>query len=255
MFDIQKLREKLGNLKTGGSNINWLKVKPGKTKLRILPQADEKKFFFEEAYFHSNLRTKEGGWTKRACPRKNYDEPCPFCDLVDKLRADSYDANEELIKKLYAKRRWFVNCLDVSKNDNIVYIWEFGITVCESLLNIVTDDQFGNIADPKAGRNITLTRTAEKRPTYIVMPDASTTPVVDFDKLSLNDLRKVAVPRVSEDDLKDLLSVKIDLIGKGLDDDDDMPSTNNESKSGPDDGEQDEIMKEIEKRRKAKQAS
>lgn len=223
MFDIQKLKDKLNKVQGEGGKDFW-KPPIGLSVIRILPRKNqtEDDFFFIEGKFH-NVRTSEGTFSKRICPRAHFSKPCPFCEVVDKMRPTaSQFEKEKVLPELYYRNRYFVNLLDIGKGDDVIYIWEFGKRIFEQLLTICTDEDVMDVSNPETGRELRLNRPSKMNPQYSLQPTMKSKPV-EFDKSKLHDLSE-QIRECSYEELEQFLNIKVTRIEHGQFDSDFNPT-------------------------------
>ena len=78
----------------------------------------------------------------------------PIQELITKLRDDGSKESYELAKKLYPKPRYYAPVVVRGEEERGVRIWSFGKTVYQSLLNIMLDEDYGDITDVMEGRDV-----------------------------------------------------------------------------------------------------
>ena len=83
-----------------------------------------------------------------------FGNPDPIQELITQLRDEGTKESYELAKKLYPKARYYAPVVVRGEEDKGVRIWSFGKTVYQSLLNIMLDEDYGDITDPIEGRDI-----------------------------------------------------------------------------------------------------
>lgn len=99
------------------------------------------------------------------CPARNWQQPCPVCEYAKELREDG-DADEELLKKMYPKRRVIYNilCWDSAEEEKKgIQIWEVAHWFMENNLMPLTKPQRGEgtvvFSDPSAeGKSVAFRR-------------------------------------------------------------------------------------------------
>jgi hypothetical protein len=148
-LNMDKMRAKLNNLKSGGRGNFW-KPQEGKQDIRILPTEDGDPF--KVFYFHYNV-----GNEAFLCPHRNFGEDCAVCSFVKSLFNEGDDDSSETAKKMMAKTRYFSPILVRGEEDRGVRIWGYSKTVYENLIETVLDPEYGDITDMEEGRDITLT--------------------------------------------------------------------------------------------------
>mgnify|MGYP003656021417 CR=1 FL=1 len=83
-----------------------------------------------------------------------FENPDPIQELITKLRDEGSKESYELAKKLYPKMRTYAPVIIRGEEDKGVQIWGFGKTVYQTLLGLMLDEDYGDITDPKSGRDI-----------------------------------------------------------------------------------------------------
>lgn len=157
--DINKLKEKLALLQnqTKKEDVIW-KPKSGKTVIRIVPyKYSEDNFPFIELLFHYKI----GG--KTYLSPKSFGERDPLIEFAEKLKASGDKENFALAKKLEPKSRTYAPIVIRGEEEQGTKFWGFGKTVYQDLLNVMVDEDYGDITDTKKGRDIVVTfMTAEE---------------------------------------------------------------------------------------------
>ena len=157
-MDIEAIKKRLNQLQTTNQRSNNLwKPQPGKQVVRIVPFKYNKSTPFIELYFHYDL----GGRTYIS--PISFGRPDPVEEFADKLKSSGNRDDWRLGKKLEAKMRTFAPVLVRGAENDGVKFWGFGKTVYQELLSIITDPDYGDIADAKSGRDIVVEfKTAEE---------------------------------------------------------------------------------------------
>jgi len=151
-IDLEAIRRKLNQLSGGNSRRNtmWRPTEGEEATVRILafPKNDGQPF--KERWFYYNIGQNPGLLTPH-----QFGKPDPIQELINSLRNDSENkGNYELAKKLYPKMRVYAPVIIRGEEDKGVRIWAFGKMVYQSLLNIMLDEDYGDITDPTTGRDI-----------------------------------------------------------------------------------------------------
>ena len=176
-IDFEKIKRKVEQLSNGGARktVFW-SPKPGKDAvIRILPWPDGNDGQpFKERSFYYNI-----GDGKGILAPSQFGKPDPIQTTINKLREEGTPAAMDAAKKLYSKRRYFAPIIVRGEEHEGVKLWSFGKKVCETLLQIMLED-FGDITDPKTGRDVTIKCTqqpgqqfSESRP----FPKGTSTPL------------------------------------------------------------------------------
>lgn len=150
-IDFDAIRKKLGQL-SGTSvkrNVMWRPQEGEEHTIRILAFPNNDGQPFKERWFYYNIGNSPG-----ILAPKQFGKPDPIQDLINKLREDGTKESYELAKKLYPKMRSYAPVIVRGEEDKGVRLWSFGKTVYQSLLNIMLDEDFGDITDPTTGRDV-----------------------------------------------------------------------------------------------------
>ena len=148
---MDRLQNK-SNGKSGGEfKKNFWKPPSGeKSVIRIVPYKHNKDVPFTELYFYFGIGKP------RMMSLSNFDESDPILEFASQLRKSNEPDNVELAKKLYPKMRIFAPVLVRGEEDKGVRFWEFGKMVYTELLGVMMDEDYGDITDIAAGRDITI---------------------------------------------------------------------------------------------------
>ena len=182
-MDIEAIKKRLNQLQTTNQRSNNLwKPQPGKQVVRIVPFKYNKSTPFIELYFHYDL----GGRTYIS--PISFGRPDPVEEFADKLKSSGNRDDWRLGKKLEAKMRTFAPVLVRGAENDGVKFWGFGKTVYQELLSIITDPDYGDIADAKSGRDIvvefkTAEETGKSFPTTFIRVKPNQTPISEDSKL------------------------------------------------------------------------
>jgi len=153
--EIRKRMDRLQNKSNGKSGgefrKNFWKPPSGeKSVVRIVPYKHNKDVPFTELYFYFGIGKP------RMMSLSNFDESDPILEFASQLRKSNEPDNMELAKKLYPKMRIFAPVLVRGEEDKGVRFWEFGKMVYTELLGVMMDEDYGDITDIAAGRDITV---------------------------------------------------------------------------------------------------
>ena len=154
-LDINALKSKLNSFKrVGGGDRDtaiW-KPKEGKTVIRIVPWKDNPENPFIELYFHYL-------GNKTHLSPLSYGNRDPIAEFADALRSDqSRDPKERYAEaRLFMpKLRTYIPVIVRGEEDKGVRFYSFGKTVYQELLSYISDPDYGDITDPKTGRDIVV---------------------------------------------------------------------------------------------------
>lgn len=150
-LDFDALRKKLNDLQGQNrrSNALW-KPDAGKSIIRIVPWAERPENPFIELQFHYL-----GSRTQLSPLSFGRDDP--IFEFAQKLRQTGDRDEWQYSKQFMPKTRTFVPMIDRGDIGAGVRFWGFGKTVYEELLGVINDPEWGDITDPKTGRDVTLT--------------------------------------------------------------------------------------------------
>ena len=151
-IDFDALRKKLGQLSGTNSRRNtmWRPQEGEESVVRLLAfSGNDDGLPFSERWFYYNIGTNPG-----LLAPYQFGNPDPIQELITKLRDEGTKESYELAKKLYPKARYYAPVVVRGEEDKGVRVWAFGKTVYQSLLNIMLDEDYGDITDPIDGRDI-----------------------------------------------------------------------------------------------------
>ena len=150
-IDFDAIRRKLNKLSGQNSrqNVSWRPQEGEEHTVRLLSFPDNDGQPFKERWFYYNIGNNPG-----LLAPYQFGNPDPIQELITKLRDDGSKESYELAKKLYPKMRCYAPVVVRGEEDEGVRIWAFGKTVYQSLLNIMLDEDYGDITDPEDGRDV-----------------------------------------------------------------------------------------------------
>lgn len=150
-IDLDAIRNKLNQLsgQNRRSNVMWRPQEGEESTVRLLSFSDNDGQPFKERYFYYNIGNNPG-----LLAPYQFGNPDPIQELITKLRDDGSKESYELAKKLYPKMRSYAPVVVRGEEDKGVRLWAFGKTVYQSLLNIMLDEDYGDITDPTDGRDV-----------------------------------------------------------------------------------------------------
>ena len=150
-IDLDAIRNKLNQLsgQNRRSNVMWRPQEGEEATVRLLSFSDNDGQPFKERYFYYNIGNNPG-----LLAPYQFGNPDPIQELITKLRDDGSKESYELAKKLYPKMRSYAPVVVRGEEAKGVRLWAFGKTVYQSLLNIMLDEDYGDITDPREGRDV-----------------------------------------------------------------------------------------------------
>ncbi len=150
--DFEAIRRKLNQLSGQGNkrNVMWRPQEGEEVTVRLLSFPDnEDGLPFAERWFYYNIGNNPG-----LLAPYQFGNPDPIQDLINKLRDEGTKESYELAKKLYPKPRYYAPVVVRGEEEKGVRVWSFGKTVYQSLLNIMLDEDYGDITDVMEGRDV-----------------------------------------------------------------------------------------------------
>jgi hypothetical protein len=130
-------------------DLDAIRNKLNQVTVRLLSFPDNDGQPFKERWFYYNIGNNPG-----LLAPYQFGKNDPIQELITKLRDDGSKESYELAKKLYPKMRCYAPVVVRGEEDMGVRIWAFGKTVYQSLLNIMLDEDYGDITDPSSGRDV-----------------------------------------------------------------------------------------------------
>ena len=122
----------------------------GKSQIRLVPYKFNKDNPFIELYFHYNINNKT------YLSPISFGRPDPIVEFAEKLKRTGDTDDWKAGKKMEPKLRTFAPVIVRGKESEGVKFWGFGKTVYQDILGYIADPDYGDITDPKNGRDIVL---------------------------------------------------------------------------------------------------
>lgn len=152
-------------------------------KIRIFPwnpkDAQEEWDPFQDMYFYFGL-------VRYGIPTlSQHGKDDPVQETINTMIEDGTPTNDPVLKKLYPKKRTFGPVIVEGQEDKGVQYWEYGVTVENQLLEILNDDEYGDVMDFSEGRELKVSVTKSKKATYpetTVLPGGTPKPVTKSKK-------------------------------------------------------------------------
>lgn len=171
--DYEEMKKAMLRDSEGGFSRFWRpgSKKEGKFPIRILPpmkKNDEKVFYFShKTHYIDNIPYE---CLNQTVMDKNGElhqpESCPICNFVSKLYNSSERDSDEwkLASNLKARKRFISRIVVRGKEDETIpEFYEYGPRIWEKLFNILTESEFGNIVDPREGRDFIIYKSGTGR--------------------------------------------------------------------------------------------
>jgi hypothetical protein len=155
-IDLDAIRKKLGEL-SGKGNKRDQQWKPEEGKeytIRLLAFSNNDGQPFKDRWYYYNIGNNPG-----ILAPFQFGKPDPIKELRSKLYDDGSDSSRELAKKLAPKMRTFAPVVVRGEEDKGVRIWSFGKMIYQDILNLMLDEDYGDVTDPLEGRDIRVTVT------------------------------------------------------------------------------------------------
>lgn len=160
-LDITALKSKLNSFKRSGGDRDtalW-KPKEGKAIVRIVPRKEDPSNPFIELYFHYL-------GNKTHLSPLSHGNRDPIAEFADALKSDqSRDPKERWAeaKPFMPKLRTYIPVIVRGEEDKGVRLYSFGQTVAKELISYMLDADYGDISDPKTGRDIVVEYTPKEK--------------------------------------------------------------------------------------------
>jgi hypothetical protein len=176
-IDFDAIKRKLEKLQgnSRSQSTMWKPTEGEEATVRLLSFPDNDGQPFKELMFYYNIPGQRGLLAPYQFGKKD-----PIQELITKLRDDGTKESYELAKKLYPKMRCYAAVIVRGEEDKGVQLWGFGKTVYQKLLGIMLDEDYGDITDPREGRDVKVICTkspGQQWATTEVMPRGKATPL------------------------------------------------------------------------------
>ena len=150
-IDFEAIKRKLERLSgtTRNRNSMWKPTEGEESTVRLVSFPDNDGQPFKELMFYYNIPGQRGLLAPSQFGKRD-----PIQELITKLRDEGTKESYEMAKKLYPKMRIYAGVIVRGEEDKGVQIWGFGKTVYQKLLGLMLDEDYGDITDPKTGRDI-----------------------------------------------------------------------------------------------------
>lgn len=193
-LNLDAVRQAKAKLESqGGGGAAFAKLQQGKNIVRILFPKGNNENFYAEGFVHFGVG--EEGKNMVTCP-KTFGEHnrCPICEYVDQLRKSKDKNDKALAERIGRRKRVYINVIDRDddSDEDEPKVLPIGITILKALLDTMCDPDYGDITNPKEGRDVTITKKGQGLKTeYNVLPKPVTSP---------------ASKTLSEDELEDKMA-------------------------------------------------
>lgn len=151
-INLDAIKSRLNSLKNANNRTsNIWKPEPGEHQIRIVPYIHDKDNPFLELYFHYNLGKRS------ILSPVSFGRPDPIVDFAEKLKQTGDKSDWVMGRKLEPKMRVYVPVIVRGQEKEGVKFWGFGKQLYQELLGFFADPDYGDLSDPKTGRDIVVT--------------------------------------------------------------------------------------------------
>lgn len=156
-IDIKALLAKKKQMDAANNNSIW-KPKAGENVIRIVPLATNPENPFQELHF-----TYPGG--KTTLSPETFGDPDPIAEFGRALRAEGQLSKEDwaVTKQYVPAPRMYVPIVIRGEEKDGVKFWAISKTSFATLVEIMADEDYGDITDPKAGHDLKINYTPKDK--------------------------------------------------------------------------------------------
>lgn len=151
--NLSVIKEKLKSLQESTTKTTGLWKPSGKHQIRIVPYKYNKQNPFIELYFHYSLQEKN------YLSPKSFGQEDPIATFAETLRRAGDQDSYKLSRQLTPKLRTYLPIVERGYEKEGVKFWGFGKNNYEEILQIMSDEEYGDIADPINGTDLEVTFT------------------------------------------------------------------------------------------------
>ncbi len=166
------LLDKENNVGKSTTDFAFDKLADGKNIRRVLFPKGNKDMFYSDGYVHYQC----GPDKKTITCNTTKGESCPICQALYKLKDSDNPEDQTAYTLQKRKRRIAINVLNLDEENPQPKVLFIGATILKGLLQLITDEDYGDITDAETGRNVTITRTGQGLNTsysVVAKPNAS----------------------------------------------------------------------------------
>ena len=155
---MQRLRKKAQEtVSRTRSGTEFHQLRTGTNRIRIVWDTSR----FDQPWFEQARHRQVGPQSSMfICPKMTFAKPCPICEAIVELKKGGKD-DVAMATLLKAKTSISFNILDVNNTDPVnpkyplsTVVWTTFPGVFEDIVAIINNPLFGNIFDPKVGRDL-----------------------------------------------------------------------------------------------------
>lgn len=105
---------------------------------------------------------------------------CPYCNVKAKLRGE-YEKYKPDLQVIRASNAYWSNFVLLNDQKNGVVVWSYGYHFFAQLKKFQDSGQYGDITDPKTGRDLTVSRTVQGSTIVadMIVPHGTPTPLAN----------------------------------------------------------------------------
>lgn len=161
-LNLDAIRQRFEKLSSNGGKKWFWKPGPGQHQVRIVPYVHNPAMPFVELFFHYGI----GANNKNYISPISFQRPDPFVDAGDKLQSTGDKEDWKFGAKLKPAMRIYCPVIIRGQESDGVKIWAISKTVYKEILGYITDPDYGDITDPKTGRDLVVTIEKEAGKSY-----------------------------------------------------------------------------------------
>jgi hypothetical protein len=156
-MDLSKIKQKLEELnqekQAGTENAKYFWTPPlGKTTIRIVPSKYDVDSPFTELYFH-NVISKFP-----ILALTNFGQQDPVEEFRKTLQEAGGKDNWSMSGKLTPRPRYYAPVIVRGEEDKGVRLWNFGVSMYKTLLQLAAEEEIGDYTDVKNGIDLVITK-------------------------------------------------------------------------------------------------
>ena len=230
---MARYRKEIEAEETRGSNVEFVKVnrwyppKNKQVKFRLLPGQEpgsEEKDFFVKVLLH--YKVSPAAKVPVICPRTlDPHAECPICAKVNVLYKTGNEQDKKQAGQMKAKSRFNLGVIplegDEAENIGKIFVWTAPKSVKDDVIGLFEDSDYGDVTDPRTGRDLKLKITGEMFDTeYELLPAPERTAISDDDAeiemvlAAQPDLWKTRYP-ASADDIRKYMNGETNVLNQG----------------------------------------
>ena len=145
----------------GGEN-KWWKPVQGANRIRVLPYDSEDGNFFFHSVLHHGFRDSEGNRRAYPCLARLNKNKCPVCQVIGYYDNVVDTDIEKIIREIRPSHSYLMNVINRKDASAKVQMYSATPPVARVLVNSFAEEDFGDITDPKQGRDVLITATGER---------------------------------------------------------------------------------------------